>query len=282
VGSHVKPEQAMPLLELPEVQHVLWQAVSRQLRPGGPEKGSRQRQPSRSRNRELGARAWAPPPRKVSSILQAVWERGPDVRSVVEAKAQVRALRRLAAAEFQAHRKAKRRRQGPADPARDVEILRLYRDKGLTLEQVGGRYGLTRERVRQIVARLDPQAKATRTRILAEHERDRRLAEAHPCRVCGKPVLRGRRAQTCSPKCAEDWRVVRYQLDPEHHRRFRQVQARSILRNPRKHPPGQLSWARAILTGNAAPNRRFVVEGSRSAQVLERVAPELFAERTRQ
>ena len=35
---------------------------------------------------------------------------------------------------------------------RDAEIIRL-RDNGLTLQEIGDRYGLTRERVRQIVER---------------------------------------------------------------------------------------------------------------------------------
>lgn len=36
------------------------------------------------------------------------------------------------------------------DLTRNEEIVRLYRDEGMTLQQIGDRYGITRERIRQI------------------------------------------------------------------------------------------------------------------------------------
>lgn len=292
-------ERMMPLLELPEVQHVLWEAVSSQITSlrSLPPKPTRH-QLGLPPNRGHRWRVWAPPPQRGDPVpaegapppgaaLQSVWERGPDVRHVVEARAQVRAVRQLAAAEIRAHRKARSRRRGPTNPGRDREILRLYRDEGLTLREVGNRYGLSHERIRQIATAQDPGAKETRRRLKAakraeqrRRELDRRLADAEPCRICGKPVLRGRNRLTCSPSCADSWRVVRYQLDPEFHKRFRRTQARWILRNPRKHAPGQVSWARSVLTRDKEPNRRFLVPGSRTAQVLKRVAPDVFAERS--
>ena len=37
---------------------------------------------------------------------------------------------------------------------RDIEIARLRLGEGLTLQAIGDKYGLTRERVRQIIAEL--------------------------------------------------------------------------------------------------------------------------------
>lgn len=47
------------------------------------------------------------------------------------------------------------RREAIANKAqRDFEIARLRFVEGLTLQAIGDRYGLTRERVRQLIAKL--------------------------------------------------------------------------------------------------------------------------------
>lgn len=85
---------------------------------------------------------------------------------------------------------------------RSQEWKRLFTEELLTLEDIGERYGVTRERVRQVLKRdwgvggRDFQTKRTLTR---------KLAKAKECPNCRKPVLRAGRM--CSSECVVTWRT---------------------------------------------------------------------------
>lgn len=76
-------------------------------------------------------------------------------------------------------------RKGPAEPSRDAEMVRLRVEEHLTYEQIGTRFGVSRERVRQCLRRsgLDMHA--------VDEERRHLVSKKHQpkppsiCRYCG-------------------------------------------------------------------------------------------------
>lgn len=80
--------------------------------------------------------------------------------------------------------------------------------QGNTLATVGERHGVTRERVRQIVAALDPKAIAAgqRARAKAAPRPEPRKRHRRTCPVCGaKFTTTDARRRTDSAECAEEW-----------------------------------------------------------------------------
>ena len=78
---------------------------------------------------------------------------------------------------------------------RDAEIVNLRRS-GMMLTEIGAKYGITRERVRQIIVRLGPD-------LTDDMAREVRLGPKEHCAVCGIEFqYRNRARKTCgSPKC---------------------------------------------------------------------------------
>lgn len=72
---------------------------------------------------------------------------------------------------------------------RDAEIINLRRS-GMTLTEIGAKYEITRERVRQIIVRLAPD-------LTDDVVRDARLGPLPKCPECGKELRRGGRNKTC-------------------------------------------------------------------------------------
>jgi len=100
------------------------------------------------------------------------------------------------------------------DPLRERELRERNRDifeslsKGITLREIGNKYGITRERVRQIAGKLGaPSAQEVRRdlreQLLAAEQEQLRQ---RPCFVCGKParttrVARARKEHLYCEKC---------------------------------------------------------------------------------
>lgn len=162
-------------------------------------------------------------------------------------------------------------------PGCEQDMLRRIRE-GEPLRTVAADYGLTGERIRQIVISLDPQVirlgqavRRERQVVLAEAReqvklasRQRLLTTLPPCVVCWGPMQRpsrgaakGRVPQgrtTCSPRCRELWYQLRYHLDPDLKEQHRLTIARRALQVGR---PGQQAWATNLLAGTSRqdPNR---------------------------
>lgn len=129
---------------------------------------------------------------------------------------------------------------------RNQRIVADYR-AGMTLQAISEREGISRERVRQIIARLDPDAVAS-ARAARRKTEEKPIRPAGSCAVCGKP-LPGNRRKTCSPDCSEFWRKYRRQLDRREGERHNVSQAKAILKHPEKYNEYRIAWARRVLEG---------------------------------
>lgn len=165
--------------------------------------------------------------------------------------------------------------------AQDFAVL--YRN-GLTYTQIGAKYGVSRERVRQVLAKTGfdgraAKARANRERIEAERlskclaVMQRAIDEDRKCTICGAWVLRKGPAKTCSQACAELLRGdARLYVRPEQREQHRFNVAKSILRNPKGKRPSQIAWAKRMLSDNPPPaNRRFSVPGSRASEAARKL-----------
>lgn len=170
--------------------------------------------------------------------------------------------------------------------ARDAEIETLLSTTSLSYQEIGDRYGITREMVRLVGKRagiLEERKERLRRRREAHWawERNARvLSEAEawalmetwvPCVICGGPSDPSRggghseSARTCSMLHATAWREFRYVLDPEYNARHRLQYARTVLRNPQKYKPSAVALSRKILDGTAPPpNRRWITPAKRA------------------
>ena len=171
--------------------------------------------------------------------------------------------------------------------ARNLAIAEAYATGEVTMEELAQANGISRERVRQIIARIDPglprrvieQRQVEREeRAEAEARREARAAGAH-CVLCGKLVTRrfdypgndrGGFALTCSPECAQDYVVVRDLVDEDRARKRRDYQANTILRNPSAHDETSVTWAKRWKAGKAAMRRHDFQPGSDRERVAEK------------
>ena len=83
------------------------------------------------------------------------------------------------------------RRAGSADPARDEEVRRLAVDEHLTYSDVGLRLGITRERVRQVLAKRFGIDTHALTLASNEARRAARPPVIITCRFCGTGYVQG-------------------------------------------------------------------------------------------
>jgi hypothetical protein len=160
---------------------------------------------------------------------------------------------------------------------------------GETLAAVGRSYGLTCERIRQVVAALEPRAArlgmaARRERAAIARENARAVATLRraranpPCTICWGPVARalyghpGARGRTCCPHCAELWGLLRYQLDEQTRQRVRLQQARSSITHPDTHGAARVRHAVAKLLGTARQHARPAPHGPKTVAALAEVA----------
>jgi hypothetical protein len=170
------------------------------------------------------------------------------------------------------------------DPGAYSEIARRYTTTDDTLQDIGDDYGVTRERIRQILPVGVKQAKKlnqeARRRSDAFNAACQRAIDNNlVCVVCSSWILRrasgGVHTITCSPECAEAWLHLRTFDEFDKHR---QQMARTYLANSEKYPRQQ-EWAKAMLGPNPPPrNRRWVRPGSARAEAIRKHRPELYAE----
>jgi transcriptional regulator with XRE-family HTH domain len=161
-----------------------------------------------------------------------------------------------------------------------AEIIARVRG-GDTTREVGDHYGVSGERIRQIVGRVDPRAipagaaaRAVRRREQEAAATQARLAALGPCRVCLGPMQRvglGERTITCSERCADLWRRVRYHLDERQHETHRRIVARSVLARPDHYGPAKVASAQRYLAERPPPNRRFRIPNTKTAEALAQV-----------
>jgi transposase len=93
------------------------------------------------------------------------------------------------------------REQNPGTSERNAEMVRLFQTENLSLQALGDRYGVTRQRAEQILqqAGIDTGARyreRMREAREAKAEQRRRWAtEGKPCRFCGELVASNRRSR---------------------------------------------------------------------------------------
>lgn len=149
---------------------------------------------------------------------------------------------------------------------RNAEMQELY-DRGLSLRQIGRKFGITYERVRQCIDTSDRAAMRALERAIAREAAYR--ARLRKCRVCDVEFYSGGgRPQCCSKECSETYNSLRYQLDPVRRRQQRVYSAHWTLEHPERHTEAQLQFARDVLDGKITlPDRTFMYK-----QTAERLA----------
>lgn len=198
----------------------------------------------------------------------------------------------------------KRRRRGRTvtewssghDEARKVpredylKIARRYIESDLTYQDIGDEYGVSRERIRQIIAEVAPNAFDQKRQHAEAEAKAKEAAEfieacldamlyGRICAVCGSWVLRKRAEVTCSEECSDAWAVLRTlpEIDGGEHRK---AVARAILRHPDQYDDDQIEHAIQVLEGKPPVRRRYLHKGSKRAEVVRRWRPELYEELT--
>lgn len=184
-----------------------------------------------------------------------------------------------------------RRAQSVIPHADRPGIAREYLDTDVTYREIGDRYDVHGEWIRQIVVEHDPSIPRRRRQRQQREESARAsaqawktlwnrcrlaLAEDRRCKACGGWILRNKGTVTCSHECAEAYLVLRIFDDPDHHRRAR---AKVYLAKPEKYSEVNLEWARRMLGSNPPPrNRTYLVPGSERAEIIKKYRPELYDE----
>lgn len=186
----------------------------------------------------------------------------------------------------------------PQSRMNPAHVVALYVNAELTMEEIGRRYGVTRERIRQVLAEQGVVGRKEHERRRRQIRRAQRAAlvkktleqcltqmqraidENRRCVVCNAWVIREASSgysstphgggvartiglKTCSPECSEWWRKGGRYLYDDVYEQHRVTQAKSILRRPERYKDSQVEWAKRMLSDNAPPpNRRYVIPGS--------------------
>lgn len=163
---------------------------------------------------------------------------------------------------------------------RNNDIVYLYLTGRYTYEALGIMFGVTRERVRQILGENGIEPKILLAERKQQREDERKFIEfaqaasdARVCIVCEFWVLRRTGRTICSLKCSRIFKQNKHRLDFE---RFVVIQAKSILRHANARPVSAVAWAENTLARQAAglplsPNRQFSIPGSMASESLKEV-----------
>lgn len=167
---------------------------------------------------------------------------------------------------------------------RDRAMFEQYYTDGQTLDSVGSAYGLTRERVRQIIDRqqavrshpsgLAEPYETKRQKVRAKREVEAKAqveAKTKDCLICGQSFV-GQGRACDNADCRYVYYTGRRIWDPERYASNRLSVARYALKHPEKNTPGSLAWAQRIVDGDAPPPRgRWLTKDSKLRAALVRV-----------
>jgi predicted nucleic acid-binding Zn ribbon protein len=152
---------------------------------------------------------------------------------------------------------------------RAASMFRSY-VSGNTLQEIGDQYGLTRERIRQILDRSYGDRVHFIRQVNKESDtRVRAKKSAKTCPVCLRE--HNRSATTCSHRCSELHVLTRYRRDGDYRERHRIFRAKSVRKHKDKYTPDQVRHAEAILDGTARryTRARWHARSRAAAAVLE-------------
>lgn len=175
----------------------------------------------------------------------------------------------------------------------DGELVNiLYASGDVNLVQLANLYGVSRQAIdHHITSETRAEREVVMMRIRAE-KGERRLWERlaarmrlaldndRICVVCDCWNLRGPKQVTCSSECAKAYLQLRSFDDYQNHRNHL---AKTILNKPGAYKPAQIKWAKAMLSDDPPPpNRRFLIPGSKRAELIKKYRPEAYAELTKE
>ena len=175
--------------------------------------------------------------------------------------------------------------------ARDIEIVEMYLTGKYSMEAIGDKYNVSRERIRQILKlggvlgadlierrraeklakRISDKADRKARAIIAAKENDWR------CPVCGglnvRRGLNRSTAVTCSSECSGLYPMLRPRIDREH---WSKTQAEALVRRQKREgdlQPFQVNHAQSMIDGtnNIHPERFYYNETSKAGQAYERM-----------
>ena len=151
------------------------------------------------------------------------------------------------------------RKRNLRDPELGERMVRAYCYDGMTLQQIGTRHGISRERVRQYIVatdntlyRLERMRRAARSR-LERFVRDTKMTEVAHCRLCGEPFeVKDGRTAFCDNFHNKVWSTYfRFHVDEDFHEKQRFLVTRK-----------ETNHYQNLLDGTAKTVGRWLVFGS--------------------
>lgn len=158
-------------------------------------------------------------------------------------------------------KKAVREARDRNDPRGPDMVQRILAGEGL--KAVGNDYGITVERVRQIVTAIDPQAvklgvAIRREQLLVRREvkKAQALAANPRCDICWGPITSrvvrsNRKTHVCGRRCYDLRQTARYELFEDAREKQRYAVARWVIAHPEQAGAYQVRHAERVLAGTA-------------------------------